>query len=156
VIIVAETFMYEDILNTLIELETRGVALYSKLAKAADSLEVEKLMLFLSEQEHQHQLFYESLKKQIIPHELTSDEYNAYIEALLDQTYSLLLDAEEEGLAYNLAIKKAKSIEMATLVLLNEFKKMMAHSMEPKIELLMDEERRHLQLLYSLEKKKNV
>ena len=45
------------------------------------------------------------------------------------------------------------AIEMATLVLLNEFKKMMAHSMEPKIELLMDEERRHLQLLYSLEKK---
>lgn len=149
----AEIIMYEDILNTLIELETRGVALYAKLAQKADSLDVQKLMLFLSEQEHQHQLFYESLKSKISPHESTSDEYNAYIEALLDQTYSLLLEAEEEGLAYNLAVKKAKSIEMATLVLLNEFKKMMAHSMEPKIELLMDEERRHLQLLYSLEKK---
>lgn len=150
----AEIFMYEDILNTLIELETRGVALYSKLAAAAGSLEVQKLMAFLSEQEHQHQIFYEGLKKQIIPHESTSDEYNAYIEALLDQTYSLLLEAEEEGLEYGLAIKKAKSIEMATLVLLNEFKKMMDGTMAPKIELLMNEERRHLQLLYSLEKKK--
>lgn len=148
--------MYEDILNTLIELETRGVALYSKLARTADSLEVQKLMMFLSEQEHEHQLFYESLKEQILSHESTSDEYNAYIEALLDQTYSLLLDAEEEGLAYSLAVKKAKSIEMATLVLLNEFKKMMAVSMEPKIEILMNEERRHLQLLYSLERQKNV
>lgn len=152
----AEIFVYEDILNTLIELETRGGALYSKLATAADALEVQKLMLFLSEQEHQHQLFYESLKMKIIPHESASDEYNAYIEALLDQTYSLLLDAEEDGLAYNLAIKKAKSIEMATLVLLNEFKKMMTASMEPKIDILMNEERRHLQLLYTLEKKNNV
>ncbi len=149
----AEIFMYEDILNTLIELETRGAAVYSKMATVADSLEVQKLMMFLSEQEHQHQMFYESLKNQITPRESTSDEYNAYIEALLDQTYSLLLDAEEEGLPYGLAIKKAKSIEMATLVLLNEFKKMVANSMEPKIEILMNEERRHLQLLYSLEKK---
>ena len=151
----AELFVYEDILNTLIELETRGAALYAKLATLADSLEVQKLMLFLSEQEHQHQLFYEGLKKQITAHEAASDEYNAYIEALLDQTYSLLLDAEKEGLAYQLAVKKAKSIEMATLVLLNEFKKMMANSMAEKIELLMDEERRHLRLLYSLEKKNN-
>jgi len=150
---VAEIFMYEDILNTLIELETRGAALYSKLASTADSLEVQKLMAFLSEQEHQHQLFYEGLKKQIIPHESASEEYHDYLEALLDQTYSLLLEAEEEGLVYGLAIKKAKSIEMATLVLLNEFKKMMDTSMTSKIELLMNEERRHLQLLYSLEKK---
>lgn len=149
----AEIFMYEDILNTLIELETRGVVLYSKLASAADSLEVQKLMTFLSEQEHQHQLFYQGLKKQIIPHESASEEYHDYLEALLDQTYSLLLEAEEEGLAYGLAIKKAKSIEMATLVLLNEFKKMMDTSMTPKIDLLMNEERRHLKLLYSLEKK---
>lgn len=152
----AELFMYEDILNTLIELETRGVALYSKLADNAATLEVQKLMAFLSGQEHQHQLFYEGLKKQLVSHEVTSEEYNAYIEALLDQTYSLLLEAEEEGLAYNVAIKKAKSIEMATLVLLNEFKKMMAVSMQPKIELLMDEERRHLQLLYTLENKSIV
>lgn len=152
----AELFMYEDILNTLIELETRGVALYSKLADNAATLEVQKLMTFLSGQEHQHQLFYEGLKKQLVFHETTSEEYNAYIEALLDQTYSLLLEAEEEGLAYNVAIKKAKSIEMATLVLLNEFKKMMSVSLQPKIELLMDEERRHLQLLYTLENKSTV
>lgn len=148
----AEIFLYEDILNTLIDLESRGVALYSKLAKKAETLEVQKLMHFLSEQEHQHQLFYENLKKQIVPHEATTDDYHAYIEALLDQTYSLLLDAEEEGLAYSKAIKKAKSIEMATLVLLNEFKKLMSVAMNSKIESLMDEERKHLQLLFSMEK----
>lgn len=151
----AEIMMYEDILNTLIELETRGVALYSKLAAAADSLEVQKLMAFLSQQERQHQLFYENLKRQIVLHETPSEEYYAYLEALLDQTYHLLLEAEEEGLIYSVAIKRAKSIEMATLVLLNEFKKIMDSSMEVKIDVLMNEERRHLQLLYSLEKKTN-
>lgn len=149
----AEIFMYEDILNTLIELEARGVVLYSKLASAADLLEVQKLMVFLSQQERQHQLFYEGLKKQISLHESPSEDYLAYLEALLDQTYSVLLEAEEEGLTYSVAIKRAKSIEMATLVLLNEFKKIMDPLLESKIDALMDEERRHLQLLYSLEKK---
>lgn len=147
----AEQFLYEDILNTLIELETRGTALYSKLADHAATLETRKLFEFLSGQEDIHRGIYMGLKKDTYDREEVDEDYRGYMTALLDQVFESLLDVETESYHLGSALKKAKHIEMETLVLLSEFKRWLPTVQHDRIDQLMDEERKHLKLLYELE-----
>lgn len=148
----AEQFMYEDILNTLIELETRGGALYEKLSETAQTMEARNLFKFLAGQEDNHRKIYMGLKKETYERETLTEEYSGYLNALLDQAFESLLEVEAEAHNLGTAVKKAKQIEMETLVLLSEFKRLIPESQHGQIDPLMDEERRHLKLLYDLEK----
>lgn len=148
----AEQFLYEDILNTLIELETRGTVLYSKLAENAVNLETRQLFEFLSGQEDIHRGIYMGLKKDVYDREDVTEDYKGYVAALLEQAFDSLLDVEAVSQDLSMAIKKAKHIEMETLVLLSEFKRLLPDIQHEHIDHLMDEERKHLKLLYDLER----
>lgn len=148
----AETFTYEDILNTLIELETKGNLIYTELSKNAPNLETQKLFLFLAEQELAHKDFYTNLKADTYTQEVVDPEYQDFVEALLDHTVKSIQEAEEHIDQLPMAVRKAKHIEMETLVLLNELKKLLGDHIHVRVDRLMDEERRHLKLLYDIEK----
>ncbi len=146
-----ETFMLEDLLDVLIQLEALGSKHYRKLSTIAADEKSKELFLHLADEERNHQAAYEKYKQQKIAFESNSinDEYRAYVSALLENALSFLKKdekAEDLNEAYHLAIK----FEKETLLFLNEVKSIIDKRYEKAIETLIDEERRHLKLLLEM------
>ena len=144
-----EIFSVEDVINVMIELETRGNEHYLSLSKQTQSEELKNLFLNLANAEQKHKLRYENLKKEILnfEHENVSDDYEAYILSLLKQTIRFLNETRnqinvEEG--FLLAIQ----LEKDTILFLMELKSMIGQQFNADMEQIISEERGHLKLLY--------
>lgn len=144
-----ETFSVEDVINVMIELETRGNEHYLSLSKQTQIETLKKLFMNLANAEQKHKLRYENLKKEILnfEHEDLSDDYEAYILSLLKQTIRFLNETRnqinvEEG--FLLAIQ----LEKDTILFLMELKSMIGQQFNADMEQIISEERGHLKLLY--------
>ena len=144
-----EIFSVEDVINVMIELETRGNEHYLSLSKQTQSEELKNLFLNLANAEQKHKLRYENFKKEILnfEHENVSDDYEAYMLSLLKQTIRFLNETRnqinvEEG--FLLAIQ----LEKDTILFLMELKSMIGQQFNADMEQIISEERGHLKLLY--------
>lgn len=146
----SNVFRYTDMLHTLIALEVAGNQLYSKLAEEATTLEIRKLMLLLADQEMHHKAVYESMLGEDHTEVAVQTDEGAYIEALIS-TVTENIAAVQVAADLQLSLKAAKQLEMDTILMLNEVKQVMTYSAE-KVHLLINEERKHLKLIYDLEK----
>lgn len=146
----SNVFRYSDILHTLIALEVAGNLLYTELAEQAKSLEIRKLMLLLADQEKHHKAMYEAILGEDLMRAEEDGEEAAYIEALIS-TVTENIQSVKMASDLKVALKSAKQLEMDTILLLNELKLVIKVGVE-KIHNLVNEERKHLKLIYDLEK----
>lgn len=146
----SNVFRYSDILHSLIALEVAGNLLYTELSEQAKSLEIQKLMRLLADQEKHHKAMYEAMLGEDLVRTEGSDEEAAYIEALIATVTDNIKHAEAAS-EMRLALKAAKQLEMDTILLLNELKAVIRVGVD-KIHGLINEERKHLKLIYDLEK----
>ena len=144
-----EIFSVEDVINVMIELETRGNEHYLSLSKQTQIETLKKLFMNLANAEQKHKLRYENFKKEILnfEHENVSDDYEAYMLSLLKQTIRFLNETRnqinvEEG--FLLAIQ----LEKDTILFLMELKSMIGQQFNADMEQIISEERGHLKLLY--------
>lgn len=142
-----ETFVTEDVLNLLIELETLGNRNYLQLSEKVQDLENKKFFALLGEQELKHKKIYQGFKEKLSGDEHIDEAYQNYAQMLIEEEIPVikgLIIPEDMGEALKLAIM----LEKQTLFFLHEIKAMLPLDMSHSIDPLVIEERKHLQFLY--------
>ena len=152
-----EIFSVEDVINVMIELETRGNEHYLSLSKQTQIETLKKLFMNLANAEQKHKLRYENLKKEIVifEHEDLSDDYEAYILSLLKQTIRFLNETRTQ-MNVDEGFRIAIQLEKDTILFLMELKSMIGQQFDADMEQIISEERGHLKLLYQYQSNPQV
>lgn len=152
-----EIFSVEDVINVMIELETRGNEHYLSLSKQTQIETLKKLFMNLANAEQKHKLRYENLKKEILnfEHEDLSDDYEAYILSLLKQTIRFLNETRTQ-MNVDEGFRIAIQLEKDTILFLMELKSMIGQQFDADMEQIISEERGHLKLLYQYQSNPQV
>ena len=152
-----EIFSVEDVINVIIELETRGNEHYLSLSKQTQIETLKKLFMNLANAEQKHKLRYENLKKEILnfEHEDLSDDYEAYILSLLKQTIRFLNETRTQ-MNVDEGFRIAIQLEKDTILFLMELKSMIGQQFDADMEQIISEERGHLKLLYQYQSNPQV
>lgn len=143
-----ETFLLEDIINLLIDLETLGNIHYKALAQMTDHQEAKALFENLAKEELRHKSFYETFKQQkvVFSQAATNDDYKEYMEVLLKNTMTFLM-VHRTFEHFDTGFEIAVTLEKETLHFLNEMREVLGNAYQEDIKQLIDEERRHLKIL---------
>lgn len=143
-----EQFLLEDIFNVMIELETLGHKIYSKMSQLTPDYKLKELFENLSHAELAHKEIYTCFKKEIIVfnREHVNDEYKNYIKSMLNQTIDFLNQnekIEDFEAGYSVAVR----LEEDTLLFLMEIRKIVNAQFHQAIDEIIEEERMHLKSL---------
>lgn len=141
-----ETFVTEDLLNTLITLEIRGNENYSRLATKAHDEKSRELFTLLATQELKHKVIYEGFKSNLPDTETADAEYQAYVRLLLEKQVPII-GKQTAAADLNEGIQLAIELEKETIYFLHEVKTLLGHDQADQVEPLIAEERKHLQYL---------
>jgi len=142
-------FILEGMLNALIEMEDAGDALYNKMSEKTEDPELAAVFKDLATQESHHKDMYESYKNILTPSEGLDEMKLSSLSALIDHTINFLHqdDLPED---MNEAIKRATQFEMDTIQFLMEMKSLIYSKYHSEIDILIEEERKHLDYLENL------
>lgn len=141
-----ETFVTEDLLNTLITLEIRGNENYTRLAAKARDEKSREMFTILAAQELKHKAIYEGFKSSLPDAETADADYLAYVRLLLEKQVPIIgspviPEDFEEG--FQLAV----NLEKETIFFLHEVKGLLLPAQGVEVDPLISEERKHLQYL---------
>lgn len=141
-----ETFITEDLLNTLIALEIRGNENYTKLAGNAQDPKSRELFTLLAAQELKHKEIYQGFKAHLPDAENVDGDYLAYVALLLEKQVPVIGNQElpeDFAAGFDLAV----TLEKETIFFLHEVKGLLSPEQADQVEPLIAEERKHLQYL---------
>ncbi len=141
-----ETYVTEDLLNTLIALEIRGNENYTRLAAQAPDSRSRELFSLLAAQELKHKAIYEGFKAHLGSDDGADAEYLTYVALLLEKQIPVIAEArvpEDFESGFRLAV----TLEKETLFFLHEVKNLLPPEQAAQVEPLIHEERKHLQYL---------
>lgn len=141
-----ETYVTEDLLNTLIALEIRGNENYTRLAAQAPDSRSQELFSLLAAQELKHKAIYEGFKTHLGTDGEADAEYLNYVALLLEKQIPVIAEArvpEDFEAGFRLAV----TLEKETLFFLHEVKNLLPAEQASQVEPLIREERKHLQYL---------
>ncbi len=145
-----ETYITEDLLNTLISLEIRGNENYTKLSEQAKDAESRELFGILAAQELKHKVIYEGFKGSLTGTETADEDYLSYVGLLLEKQVPIIAKKiVPEG--YQESLQLAIELEKETIYFLHEVKGLLGQEQANQVEPLIAEERKHLQYLLELE-----
>jgi len=149
-----ELFSLEDILNVLIDLETLGSQHYKEMEKLTEDIRLKEFFNRLSTQELAHKELYMSYRDKHIQfkNNKVTEEYAAYIEALLKSTIAFL---EENGEVedFEQGYRVAINLEKDTILFLIEIRTIVDETFHEVIDAVITQERGHLKALYEYKNK---
>lgn len=149
-----ETFVLNDLLSTLILLETKGHDLYTNLMGKQEDERSKQFFSILAGQELNHKKIYETLLAEFEETngsnevEKVDEAYRAYIDVLLKGTIDFLntnCEPKDRAEAFDISVR----LEKDTLMFLGEVKKAIAEGAHTAIETIQAEEQKHLQMIYA-------
>lgn len=141
-----ETYVTEDLLNTLIALEVRGNENYIRMAALARDDKSRELFGILAAQELKHKAIYEGFKANLPSGDSADDDYLAYVRLLLDKHIPAIGSrVVPEG--FDAGFKLAMELEKETIFFLHEVKGLLSTEQANQVDPLIAEERKHLQYL---------
>lgn len=145
-----ETYVTEDLLNTLIALEIRGNENYTRLSAQSKDEKSRELFGILAMQELKHKAIYEGFKGSLTGTETADADYLAYVELLLEKQVPIIAKriVPED---YQEGLQLAVELEKETIYFLHEVKGLLGQEQANQVEPLIAEERKHLQYLLELE-----
>lgn len=145
-----ETFILQDLINSLIVLERTGHNFYKKLANEIKDNKIKVLFESLARDEIDHENFFESLKVEFNYSIEIDDDYEDYLNVLISNNFNLedKLNIDVEN--YNVAVDLAAQLEKDAILFLTEMNKIIGESKREVIEKLIDEEREHLKKILSI------
>ncbi|MBA4369043.1 MAG: hypothetical protein C0403_15545 [Desulfobacterium sp.] len=145
----------ESVLDVAIWLEKRGKEFYENaVSSVRDNDEIKTMLLFLIEQEKNHEAMYKSLSKKITGDPTLQDElfgeYGMFIRLLISEiTESMKFD---HSMSLDQLIQTAIQFEKDTLLYFHEIKKLFKEKDSIAIQTICDEERNHIRLLMDARK----
>lgn len=144
----------DEVIEIAIRLEVRGEEFYRASASSATSASVQLLFTDLAEQEVHHRLAFERMGRDVVELALSPDqwdEFQAYTNALLDQSFFSRRQGAISELAQALdereAVESALAFEKETLLFFHELRDAVRGAGKAVIGRIIDEERRHIQRL---------
>jgi len=145
-----ELIALEDIFNVMIQLETLGNKHYNEMVDLTDDLKLKALFNKLAEQEIEHKLLYTKYKDNAVNLEQNhlTESYQAYMTSLLKATIKFL-DENKGKMSYEKGFEVAIQLEKDTILFLHEVKSILDDQYNNEIDLIIDQEKRHLQYLYN-------
>lgn len=148
-----ETFILQDLINSLIVLERTGHNFYTKLANEINDNKIKVLFESLARDEIDHENFFESLKVEFSNSIEIDDDYEDYLKVLISNNFNLedKLNIDVEN--YDVAINLAAQLEKDAILFLTEMSKIIGESKREVIEKLINEERKHLKKILSIKSK---
>lgn len=147
-----ETYILEDLLNNMIELEKTGSRTYLRMAETVTLPEAKEMFLSLSDQELHHLKIYESFLRELDYTQVLDDEYVSYLRIVLHNNFKFFT-MELNNPNLESCLKLAIHLEKDTLVYLSEMKTIFGASNPEVIDRMMNEERKHLKLLFEFNNK---
>lgn len=141
-----ETYVTEDLLNTLIALEMRGHENYLRLEGQAPDPRSRELFKLLADQELKHKTLYESFKAHLEGAEPADPEYLSYVGLLLEKQIPVIT-APDVPENFEACFQLAVTLEKETLFFLHEVKSLLPFEARGQVNPMIDEERKHLQYL---------
>jgi rubrerythrin len=152
----ANLFLAAEILEMNVTEERNGAVFYGRLAEKSTNSLVKKSAAEISQQEKHHEALFRKLleeRERPEPVESWPGEYDAYLQALLrNKMFSDEDDAaaRAEQMTDRQALEYALQTEKATLHLLKELAKHIDPKDLPVVQLTVDEEENHVQVLNEL------
>lgn len=141
-----ETFVTEDLLNTLIMLEIRGNENYIRLEASAPDPKSREMFGILATQELKHKKIYEGFRDKLPETETADAEYVAYA-ALLLKKHVPLISGQQTPQNFEEGFQLAVELEKQTIFFLHEVKELLLPEQRSEVDPLIAEERKHLQYL---------
>ncbi len=155
----ANLFLAAEILEMNVTEERNGSVFYGRLAERSTNGQVKKVAAEISQQEKHHEAQFQALldeRERPEPVESWPGEYDAYLQALMkNKMFSDEDDAarKAEEMTDRQALEYALQTEQATLGLLKELAKHIDPKDLPVVQLTVDEEENHVQVLNELLRK---
>lgn len=147
-------FQAAEIAAAAVNIEQQGQAFYRQAAEASKNPDIQDFFLFFAEEEARHEQFFQQLKDRLgrieLPAWSTSEEYSAYLQALID-SHSIFSPQLQKGLAEatseNEAIRLAMGFEKDTILFFMEMKELVPQSEQKIVQQCIEEEREHFRRL---------
>jgi rubrerythrin len=147
-------FQAAEIAAAAVNIEQQGQAFYRQAAEASKKPDIQDFFLFFAEEEARHEQFFQQLKDRLgrieLPAWSTSEEYSAYLQALID-SHSIFSPQLQKGLAEatseNEAIRLAMGFEKDTILFFMEMKELVPQSEQKIVQQCIEEEREHFRRL---------
>jgi rubrerythrin len=151
-------FSGSELVNLAIEIEKNGLAFYSTLAQQATRPASKQIFTYLAEQEERHRAIFEGMQqgagKQ--PLDALSEEYDAYLRALVDST--IFTDLKAATLKATQARSEAEALEIGikaekdSILFYQEMRGLVRQRDRTTVGQMVAEERSHLLQLTALRK----
>jgi rubrerythrin len=151
-------FKANEIAQAAVEIERKGQDFYKTVAAAAENQEARELFTFMAGEELKHEAVFQALQERLgeieLPAHSNIDEYQDYLEALID-SHALFnggLQAKLASEASDLesAVSIALAFEKDTLLFFIEMKELVPESEKAFVQQCIDEERSHMRMLRRL------
>lgn len=136
------TFVTEDVLTVLIQLEAMGFNNYTALSTLTTDATLQILFTRLAEQDYNHKCLFEKIRQNTNETVQLDEDYSIYANALLNSHIQFLNTPQpktfDEG--YQIALQ----IEKDAIFFLNELKPILGNRNNRTLDVIIAEERRHL------------
>jgi rubrerythrin len=148
-----KTYVLEDLLKNMVELENAGYENYTAMAKLCKEYESKELFDYLASQEKHHKKVFEALLRDFdYSLIILEDDYADYLRVFLHNNFKMfryrhIPETLEEGLRASIHMEKDM------LILFHELKKVLGASQLELFENLLSEERKHIKILYEYDEK---
>lgn len=142
-----EIYIFEDLLNTLIELEIKGFAFYEKYKNITEDQDLKWLFGELAVAEKNHETFYKGLKERLmnIQTETLEGEYKEYVSTLIKNNFFIANQEINVG-SVKEALDIAEKLEKDTIIFMNEIHGIIDDKKGFKV--ILEEEKSHLFRIY--------
>lgn len=154
-------FSGQELLEIAIGMERNGIAFYDVLAKSTENAEVRAVYDYLAGEERKHVLVFQdmlrSLGQECEPPEVCTEEYAAYLKALLDsKVFSDEAMAREEARKVSSdteALEIAMTVEKDSILFYSEMRGLIRRRDREVVGKVIAEERSHLMQFSALREK---
>lgn len=146
-----EVYVFEDLVNTLIELEKKGFDFYENYKNRTEDGDLKSLFGELATAEKKHEAFYKSLKERLMNTQvdIVGDEYKEYIDAMIKNSFFIAKSEINVG-SIKEAIDVAERLEKDTIIFMNELSGLIDDKIGFKM--ILEEEKKHLYRIYQYKK----
>ncbi len=152
-----ETFVLEDLLNTMITLEGFGNENYKRLSVITKNLQLKEYFGILADMELKHKAIFEGFKAECVqfPEPVLDEEYLAYLKSLLSNALRFMKLVSVSDLVgdvvddFDTGYDLAVTLEKDAILFLIEIKTLIPPRHHEVVDRLIKEERSHLQYLYA-------
>ncbi|MCK8060501.1 MULTISPECIES: ferritin family protein [unclassified Fusibacter] len=148
-----ETFVLEDLLNMMIELETFGNENYQRLALNTTNSSLKEYFTTLAEMELKHKHIFEGFKEEAVtyPGSELDEDYTDYLKSILKNAVRFMkINRNSEHMDdFEAAFDLAVTLEKDAILFLIEIRTLIPSDHHHIIDRLIAEERSHLKYLYN-------